>query len=155
MFEYIGYILFYVVMVWWLYKKVTAQRQEPEEEPEPEEPPEFDALTLRREVTLINQRMRELEQLDRMIIDLRLCRPSEAVKAFRVEWMSTSGAENKIDLMADGENALTKQLIITAEAHRIEMNREVIQRIYDLYTVCCERDYQNARHSPEFGEISD
>jgi hypothetical protein len=157
LFEYLGYILFYVVVVWYLHRKITAnaRQPEPEEEPEPEEPPEFDALRMQREVIELHNRMRELEKLDKLIIDLRLCRPSESVKAFRLEWMSTSGAENQLDLLADGENALTKQLIITAEAHRVEMNREVIQRIYDLYTVCCERDYQNARHSPEFGEISD
>ena len=152
MFEYLGYILFYVVVVWYLHRKITANARQPEpEEDEPEEElPEFDALRMQQEVTALHSRMRELEKLDKLIIDLRLCRPSEAVRAFHLEWMSTSGAENQLDLLADGENALTKQLIITAEAHRVEMNREVIQRIYDLYTICCERDAENIRHSPEY-----
>ena len=150
-------VIFVACFFWFCWQKIKPPK-EPEDEPEPDmidNLPEFDALRMMQEVRALHNKMNELEKLDKLIIDLRLCRPSEAVRAFHLEWMSTSGAENKLDLMANGENALTTQLLLTAEAHRAEMNREVIQRIYDLYTICCERDADNILHSPniEFPDL--
>ena len=153
--ETFGFLLFYICFAYLLYRKIKSYGADSQEDEPEEQPREFDSMRLQKEVQYLHDRMQELEQLDNMIIDLRLCRPSEAIKAFRVEWCSASGAERGIQLMADGQNTSSQHLLALAESQREEKNREIIQRIYDLYTICCERDYQEVSGPPIHGEITD
>ena len=110
---------------------VSMSRRKPHEE---EEPPEmFDAAMLSKEVDALNRKMQKLEQLDEMMIDLRLCKPAEVQRAFRMEWMGTAGKNNSFDFMADGENVSTKCLLEMASQEREELNEDIRHRIYDLY----------------------
>ena len=99
-----------------------------------EEPPErFDAAMLAKEVDALNRKMQKLEQLDDMIIDLRMCKPSEYQRAFRMEWMSAAGKNNSFEFMADGSNMSTQCLLEMAYQEREELNEDIRRRIYDLY----------------------
>ena len=94
----------------------------------------FDSLRLQREVQELASRMNDLEALDNMIIDLRLCKPAEVLRAFRMEWQGAGGQEHKFDFLADGQNASGEYLMELAIQERDELNTEIAQRIYDLYT---------------------
>lgn len=94
----------------------------------------FDSLRLQREVQELASRMNDLEALDNMIIDLRLCKPAEVLRAFRMEWQGAGGQEHKFDFLADGQNASSEYLMELAIQERDELNTEIAQRIYDLYT---------------------
>ena len=109
---------------------VSMSRRKPQEE---EEPPErFDAAMLAKEVEALNRKMQKLQQLDEMIIDLRLCKPAEMQKAFRMEWMSTGGKNNSFEFMADGSNMSTHCLLEMAYQEREELNADIQRRIHDL-----------------------
>ena len=93
----------------------------------------FDTADLQKEIELLHEAAKRLDDLDTLIIDLRLCRPSEVVRAFRMEWQSVSGKEHAFDFLADGENASTDYLLAMAEQERDELNAEIAERIFDLY----------------------
>lgn len=116
-------------------------------EDEEEIEPGFDSADLAKEVEAIAKKMRELEQLDEMIIDLRLCKPAEVQRAFRMEWMGAAGKSHSFDFMADGENASTEYLLELAIAQREELNADIKARIFDLYAKACELDYQGSDES--------
>ena len=101
---------------------------------EPEEIEMIDSLRLHREVQELATKMNELEALDNMIIDLRLCKPAEVMRAFRMEWQGAAGIEHKFDFMADGQSASSEHLMELAIEERAELNQEIAERIYDLYT---------------------
>lgn len=107
----------------------------------------FDSADLAKEVEGIAKKMRELEQLDEMIIDLRLCKPAEVQRAFRMEWMGAAGKNHSFDFMADGENASTEYLLELAIAQREELNADIKARIFDLYAKACELDYRGSDES--------
>lgn len=94
---------------------------------------EINATQFQREIQALARCMNELEALDNMIIDLRLCDPESAQRAFRMEWQSVSGKNHTFDFFADGQNASTEHLLGMAEAERDELNQEIIQRVFDLY----------------------
>ena len=93
----------------------------------------IDSLRLHREVQELAAKMNELEALDNMIIDLRLCKPSEVMRAFRMEWQGISGKDHSFDFLADGQNASSEHLMELAIEQRAELNAEIAERIYDLY----------------------
>ena len=94
---------------------------------------EMNAAQLQQEIKLLARCADDLEKLDNMIIDLRLCKPGEVQRAFRMEWQSVSGKNNSFDFMADGANESTEHMINLAEAERDGLNQEIIQRVFDLY----------------------
>lgn len=104
----------------------------------PEDPEEeidfFDSLRLQREVQELAAKMSQLEALDNMIIDLRLCKPAEVLRAFRMEWQGAGGTSHAFDFMADGQNASSEYLMELAIEERSELNAEIAERIFDLYT---------------------
>lgn len=104
---------------------------------EPEEQNFFDSIELQNEVHTLNERMNRLSELDNMIIELRLCKPSEALRAFRMEWQGTAGVNHGIDFMADGESESSSYLLDLAIAERNELNTEIGQRIADIYRRAC------------------
>lgn len=120
-------------------KKASVEEEEPETG--------FDSADLAKEVEGIAKKMRELEQLDEMIIDLRLCKPAEVQRAFRMEWMGTAGKNHSFDFLADGENASTEYLLELAITQREELNADIKARIFDLYAKACELDYQGSDES--------
>lgn len=106
--------------------------------PEPEEDQEqtpFDSIRMQKEVHELNEKMHELEALENMMIDLRLCKPTEVIRAFRMEWQGTDGIDRKFDFLADGQNASSTHLFELAAAEREQLNSEIMQRIYDLYDI--------------------
>lgn len=99
-----------------------------------EQQPFFDSARLQGEVNELHRCMNELEQLDAMIIDLRLCKPDELHKAFRIQWQGSTGREHALDFMSTGANGNTRHMIALAESQREELNAEIQSRIVDLYT---------------------
>lgn len=124
-----------------------AAKKKASAEDEEEIEPGFDSADLAKEVEGIAKKMRELEQLDEMIIDLRLCKPAEVQRAFRMEWMGTAGKNHSFDFMADGSNLSTQHLLELAIAQREELNADIKARIFDLYAKACELDYQGSDES--------
>ena len=99
-----------------------------------EQQPFFDSARLQGEVNELHRCMNELEQLDAMIIDLRLCKPDELHKAFRIQWQGSTGRQHALDFMSTGANGNTRHMIALAESQREELNEEIQSRIVDLYT---------------------
>lgn len=120
-------IVFQIVAVYFGYRAFCKRK-------EPDDIDFFDSLRLQREVQELNSKMNELEALDNMIIDLRLCKPAEVMRAFRMEWQGAAGIEHKFDFMADGQNASSEYLMELAIEERAALNQEIAQRIYDLYS---------------------
>lgn len=101
--------------------------------PKKEEIDFFDSLRLQREVQELASKMTELEALDNMIIDLRLCKPAEVMRNFRMEWQGAAGTEHRFDFLADGQSASSEHLMELALEEREQLNAEIAERIYDLY----------------------
>lgn len=120
-------IVFQIVAVYFGYRMFCKHK-------EPEDIDFFDSLRLQREVRELAAKMNELEALDNMIIDLRLCKPAEVMRAFRMEWQGAAGIEHKFDFMADGQSASSEHLMELAIEERAALNQEIAERIYDLYT---------------------
>ena len=104
---------------------------------EPEQIDFFDSRDLQEEVHTLNEKMNRLAELDNMIIELNLCKPSEALRAFRMEWQSTAGSDHRIDIMADGESDSSEFLRELAIAERNQLNAEIGQRIVHIYNKAC------------------
>lgn len=151
----IGIIAFYL---WARSKTPDAGAEDPEQ-------PFFDSARLQNEVNSLHRCMQELEQLDEMIIDLRLCKPEELHRAFRVNWHGSTGKEHTLDFMSTGGNGNTLHMIELAEGRRDELNEEIQERIVDLYTRAqsmefysrydaesTERSYQNSEQNDAKGE---
>lgn len=151
----IGIIAFYL---WARSKTPDAGAEDPEQ-------PFFDSARLQNEVNSLHRCMQELEQLDEMIIDLRLCKPDEMHRAFRINWQGSTGKEHALDFMSTGANGNTLHMIELAEDRREELNAEIQARIIDLYSraqsmeFCSrydaespERSYQNSEQNNPKGE---
>lgn len=103
------------------------------QEEEPEQHDLIDCRDLQQDVEELNTMMQRLAELDSAIIELRLCKPAEQMRSFRVEWQSVSGTAHTVDFMADGESESHESFRMWAVNERIKLNQEIAQRIYDLY----------------------
>jgi hypothetical protein len=118
------------------------QRQHERESEETEEAPRlFDSARLQGEIYALYRSAQELEKLDQLIIDLRLCKPDELHKAFRIQWQGSTGQERELDFMSTGDNANTAHMIELAEDQREKLNSEIQERIADLYARAQELDF--------------
>lgn len=97
----------------------------------------FDSLKLQSEIHALNEMVNRIEQLDSMIIDLNLCRPSEVLRNFRMEWQGTAGVNHGFDFLADGQSDSSAHLMELAIAERHELNTQVALRIADIYNKAC------------------
>lgn len=104
----------------------------------------FDSARLQGEVNALHRCMQELEQLDEMLIDLRLCKPDELHKAFRIQWQGSTGKEHALDFMSTGANGNTLHMIELAECQRAELNAEIQERIADLYARAQSMDFYSS-----------
>lgn len=100
----------------------------------------FDGELLRRDITKLYELSQEMKQVDEMLIDLRVCKPAEAEKYFRVDWMSTAGENRTLDFIADGENLTTEKLSEIAMERRDELNQAIADAICDLYQAAIDMD---------------
>ena len=131
----IGYLIYR------LYLKFGRSEEEPEHDL-------IDCRDLQQDVEELHNMMKRLAELDSAIIELRLCRPAEQMRSFRVEWQSVSGANHAVDFMADGESESSESFKLWAVNERIRLNEEISQRIYDLY---CKAAYINQSPTAESG----
>ncbi len=100
----------------------------------------FDGELLRKDIAKLYDLSQEMEQVDEMLIDLRVCKPAEAEKYFRVDWMSASGENRNLDFIADGENLTTEKLTEIAMERRDELNQAIADAICDLYQAAIDMD---------------
>ena len=144
-------VLLLIVIIWIDYRK-----RHPKQEQEPEQE-FFDSARLQREIAALYHASQELESLDQMIIDLRLCKPDELHKAFRIEWQGSTKSHS-LDFMSTGCNANTAHMIALAEDQRAELNAAIQSRIFDLYSRAQEMDfytrcrYTNGERNGEAGD---
>lgn len=113
----------------------------------------FDSARLQREIMELARCAKELEQLDNMLIDLRLCRPDELHRNFRVQWCSSTG-DHALDFMSDGQNANTANLIAIATDQREAVNEQIQQRIIDLYEKAQSLDFYSEYNAERHAQSS-
>lgn len=130
------------VLIYRLYSIFAYRNEEPENEP-------IDCGALQKDVAELHSMMQRLAELDSAILELKLCRPAEQMRSFRVEWQSVSGTDHVVDFMADGESESSESFKLWAVNERIRLNAEISQRIYDLYA---KASYIN--HSPTSETLS-
>lgn len=128
--------LLLILMIWVL----AIIRKKENEEVEQETTGGFDGELLRQEIARLYDLSQEMQQVDEMLIDLKVCRPAEAEKYFRVDWMSASGENRALDFIADGENLTTEKLTEIAMERRDELNQEIADAICDLYQAAIDMD---------------
>lgn len=128
--------LLLILMIWLL----VIIRYKEKGEAEQETTGGFDGELLRRDITKLYELSQEMKQVDEMLIDLRICKPAEAEKYFRVDWMSTAGENRTLDFIADGENLTTEKLTEIAMERRDELNQEIADAICDLYQAAIDMD---------------
>lgn len=102
----------------------------------------FDSTDLQKEINALNEMVNKVAALDNMIIDLGLCKPSEVLRAFRMEWQGTAGINHSFDFWADGQSDSSAHLMELAIAERAELNAQVAQRIADIYAKACALSFQ-------------
>lgn len=115
------------ILIYRLYSIFAYRNEEPENEP-------IDCGELQKDVAELHSMMQRLAELDSAILELKLCRPAEQMRSFRVEWQSVSGTDHVVDFMADGESESSESFKLWAVNERIRLNQDIAQRIYDLYT---------------------
>lgn len=128
--------LLLILMIWLL----VIIRYKEKGETEQETTGGFDGELLRQEITRLYDLSQEMQQVDEMLIDLRVCKPAEAEKYFRVDWMSASGENRALDFIADGENLTTEKLTEIAMERRDELNQKIADAICDLYQAAIDMD---------------
>lgn len=128
--------LLLILMIWVL----AIIRKKENEEVEQETTGGFDGEMLRKDIAKLYELSQEMEQVDEMLIDLRVCKPAEAEKYFRVDWMSASGENRALDFIADGENLTTEKLTEIAMERRDELNQAIADAICDLYQAAIDMD---------------
>ena len=97
----------------------------------------FDSIKLHSEIHALNEMINRIEQLDSMIIDLNLCKPSEVLRNFRMEWQGAAGVNHGFDFLVDGQSDSSAHLMELAIAEREELNTQVALRIADIYNKAC------------------
>lgn len=144
-------LILVIVIIWIDYRK--RHRQDTEQA-------FFDSARLQKEIAALYHASQELETLDSMIIDLRLCRPDELHRAFRIEWQGSTKSHS-FDFMSTGANSNTAHMIELAEDQREQLNADIQCRIIDLYTRAQEMEfytacsYQNGEQNEIAGEHTD
>ena len=134
--------------------KQAAQRRAEQEE---QETRLFDSAKLQNEIFALYRDSQELERLDSMIVDIRLCKPDELHKAFRIQWEGSTGTKS-IDFMTTGDNSNTAHMIQLAEDQRAQLNADIQARIFDLYaraqemTIYAGCREHNGEHSDSSGQ---
>lgn len=142
--------LLLILMIWLL----VIIRYKEKGESEQETTGGFDGELLRKDIAKLYELSKEMKQVDEMLIDLRVCKPAEAEKYFRVDWMSASGENRALDFIADGENLTTEKLTEIAMERRDELNQEIADAICDLYQAAIDMDdgagsYNNSDNNEE------
>lgn len=127
-----------IILMIWLLVIIKAKEKE---EVEQESTGGFDGELLRQEIARLYDLSQEMQQVDEMLIDLKVCRPAEAEKFFRVDWLSSSGENRAIDFLADGENITTEKLTEIAIERRDELNQKIADAICDLYQAAIDMDF--------------
>lgn len=140
-------ILIICGLIYWLYTIFAKQDEETEI-------PLLDCRALQQDVAELHKMMQRLEELDSAIVELRLCKPAENMRSFRVEWQSISGAAHMVDFTADGESESHESFMEWAVNERVRLNAEIAQRIYDLYSKAEFLDCSPTYESPS-GEWSE
>ncbi len=97
----------------------------------------FNSKELADDVEALHERMKRLQELDNMLQDIQLCRPSEALRAFRMEWQGVA-KNHSVEFMADGQSDTSALMMELAEAEREQLNDEIGQRIASLYFKACK-----------------
>ena len=92
----------------------------------------FDALELSDAVQELEKIMEQLENADRMTIDLAACSPGLLHRFFRAQWLSSDGRNRSIDLCARGRDRATRGLEAAARAERDRLNQDAIDLIRAL-----------------------
>lgn len=128
--------LLLILMIWLL----VIIRYKEKGEAEQETTGGFDGELLRKDIAKLYDLSQEMQQVDEMLIDLRVCKPAEAEKYFRVDWMSASGENRALDFIADGENLTTEKLTEIAMERRDELNQAIADAICDLYQAAIDMD---------------
>lgn len=128
--------LLLILMIWLL----VIIRYKEKGESEQETTGGFDGELLRKDIAKLYELSKEMKQVDEMLIDLRVCKPAEAEKYFRVDWMSASGENRALDFIADGENLTTEKLTEIAMERRDELNQAIADAICDLYQAAIDMD---------------
>lgn len=114
-------LICYLIAVMLIWKR--EHRPEPDE---PEEPEAWDAMELKPEADRLINELRHLEELDRMLLDLRLC-PENYQRVFRMEWQGAAGGNHAIDFLTDGQDLSAEYLTELAEAERDQVNESCIR----------------------------
>lgn len=122
-------IAFWVIIIYAGYKMT-----HPEED---EDLNFFNSKELQDDIEVLHQRIQRLAELDNMMMDLQLCRPSEALRAFRMEWQGVA-KNHSVEFMADGQSDTSALMMELAEAEREQLNDEIGQRIASLYFKACK-----------------
>lgn len=125
-----GALLLFLIL--WLIV-IVKTKEKKELEMEQDEESGFDAELLRSDISKLYALSQEMKQVDEMLIDLKVCRPTEAEKYFRVDWMSAAGENHTLDFIADGENITTEKLTDIAQDRREVLNKEIADKICGLY----------------------
>ena len=112
----------------------------------------FDALELSEAVTELAAAMEQLENADRLTVDLESCKPGLLHRFFRASWMSSDGKNRTIDLCATGRGKASRGLADAARAERERLNQEVIDRICAIY---CAIDACDAAQAKICAPVSD
>lgn len=99
-------------------------------EPEPE-PDTVDALELSEQIKTLADTLAQLENADRLSIDLYACTPTELHRFLRAAWVSSDGKNREIDFCADG-GTVSAHLADAAAAERDRLNRAIIDQIRAL-----------------------
>ena len=97
----------------------------------------FNSKELQDDIEVLHKRMQRLAELDNMMMDLQLCRPSEVLRAFRMEWQGIA-KNHAVDFMADGQSDTSEILMQLAQTEREQINDEIGQRIATLYAKACK-----------------
>lgn len=98
---------------------------------EPPEPPTVDALGLSEQIKELAETLAQLENADRLHIDLAACNPTELHRFLRAAWVSSDGKNREIDFCADG-GTVSEHLADAAAAERERLNRSIIDQIRTL-----------------------
>ena len=147
----IGKIIYVVIFIGYIYLLIKSAKISDDENVDED----IEFLSVADAIDEMNRTKEQLTSIEEMITDVSICSPDEHGKYISCEWMSSNGNKFKYDLLIDGENTATDEMLKIAYSERARLRTLLRQQIRNLGDRCNENCNENYHVVAERGVVRD
>lgn len=97
---------------------------------------EFEFLTVSEAVDELHRTKEELQTVEELITSIEICNPDEHEKYISCEWMTGAGNKLKYDLLVDGQNVVSGEMLKIAFSERERLRSLLCFQIQKINERC-------------------